>query len=225
MTVDNDRPALEQELEEALEHLTIGSKSYVFKIEPKCRICRDPTFLKMVNDMLANGMTYSFILRTLQPLNDALPEISDRVSLNSIRSHTKNHFNRDSAALKMYREIIETRALEQGVNFVEGAASALTPMAALDIIMNKGLLDIQKRNAEPVSPDTMIRAAKELQAITNSLEDDADAEELRQQFNRLLESVKKNVPEEFWRKIVSDLKGNSVDTENVQDAEVTGEIE
>ena len=225
MTVENDRPALEKEVEEALEHLTIGNKSYVFKLEPQCRVCRDATYLKMVNDMLANGMTYQFIMRTLKPLNEAMDDSSDRVSLNSIRNHARNHFNRDSAALRMYREIIETRALEQGVNFIEGAASALTPMAALDIIMNKGLVDLQRPRSEPISPDTMIRAAKELQAITDRMEDDADAEELRQQFNRLLESVKKNVPEEYWRKIVSDLKGGAVDVENVQEAEVTEEIE
>jgi tRNA(Ile)-lysidine synthase TilS/MesJ len=71
--------------------------------------------------MLANGFSYSYILRAL--------DARHRVTIDSIRNHCVRHFPVQNIARATYRDILERRAKENGVDFVEGVATAITPMA------------------------------------------------------------------------------------------------
>ena len=70
------------------------------------------------------------ILRALQYDNDQL-DTPDRVTIDSIRNHTARHFPVQNVAKATYRAILERRAKENGVDFVKGVATAITPMAFL----------------------------------------------------------------------------------------------
>jgi hypothetical protein len=95
-----------------------------FHLEPRCRICRNDQVRTRVNDLLASGASYAMVVRALG--DDPVGVTSD-----SIRRHAERHFPVQNVARTTYREILEHRAKENSVDFVEGVATAITPMALL----------------------------------------------------------------------------------------------
>ena len=107
-----------------------------FHLEPRCRICRNDQVRTKVNDLLATGTSYAMVLRALADDNAKL-EKGDQVTIDSIRNHTVRHFPVQQVARATYREILERRAKENSVDFIEGVATAITPLAVLETIMMK----------------------------------------------------------------------------------------
>ena len=66
-------------------------------VEPRCRVCRNDEVRQKVNDLLSGGASYAMVLRTLEQDNAKLDE-RDRVTIDSIRHHTKRHFPVQNAA-------------------------------------------------------------------------------------------------------------------------------
>jgi hypothetical protein len=81
--------------------------------------------------MLACGGSYAQIVRALGEDNVHLDK-RDQVTVDSVRTHTTRHFPVQQTAHATYREILERRARENQVDFVEGVAIALTPIAFYD---------------------------------------------------------------------------------------------
>ena len=105
-------------------------------LEPRCRVCRNDEVRQKVNDLLSGGASYAMVLRTLEQDNAKLDE-RDRVTIDSIRHHTKRHFPVQNVARATYRAILERRAKANGVDFVEGVTTALTPIAFFETVMVK----------------------------------------------------------------------------------------
>jgi len=72
--------------------------------EPRCRVCRDETVRRRVNDLLAwrgvptrlgpnptRVVTYADILRTLEPVN-AGRDGQSRITYSCLRVHAKRHY-------------------------------------------------------------------------------------------------------------------------------------
>ncbi|MFZ3344386.1 MAG: hypothetical protein WA248_04490, partial [Mycobacterium sp.] len=119
---------------ETVESIELPAVLHQFPLEPRCRVCRNDQLRKKVNGMLATGVSYAMILRALQKDNDQL-DTPDRVTIDSIRNHTVRHFPVQNVARATYREILERRAQENGVDFVKGVATAITPMAFFETVM------------------------------------------------------------------------------------------
>lgn len=113
--------------------LTSGNN---FHLEPRCRVCRNDRVRREVNDLLATGASYAMIVRTLDGDNATLDKC-DQVTIDSVRNHCARHFPVQNVAKATYREILERRARENQVDFVEGVATAITPMAFLETVMAK----------------------------------------------------------------------------------------
>jgi len=79
---------------------------------------------KKVNDLLATGASYAQIVRALGDDNAHLDK-RDQVTVDSVRTHTTKHFPVQSVAKASYRAILERRAQENRVDFVEGVGTAL----------------------------------------------------------------------------------------------------
>src|SRR6476661_5376800 len=107
-----------------------------FHLEPRCRICRNDQVRTKVNDLLATGASYALVLRAPGDDNAKL-EKGDRVTIDSIRNHAARHFPVQQVARATYRDILERRAKENGVDFIDGVATAITPLAVLETIMMK----------------------------------------------------------------------------------------
>ena len=108
-----------------------------FHREPRCRVCRNDAVREKVNGLLARGASYAQVVRALAADNAELDKC-DRVTVDSIRTHCGRHFPVQSFAKATYREILERRARENQIDFVEGVATALTPMALYETIMVRG---------------------------------------------------------------------------------------
>ena len=105
-----------------------------FHLEPRCRVCRNDLVRKKVNAMLACGGSYAQIVRALGDDNAHLDK-RDQVTVDSVRTHTTKHFPVQNFAGATYREILERRAQENRVDFIEGVGTALTPIAFFETVM------------------------------------------------------------------------------------------
>ncbi len=113
-------------LGETVDSIELPALLHEMRIEPRCRICRNDHLRKKVNGMLATGASYAMILRALQKDNDQLDK-RDWATIDSIRNHTSRHFPVQNVAKAAYREILQRRAKENGIDFFARVATALTP--------------------------------------------------------------------------------------------------
>jgi len=174
-----------------------------FHLEPRCRICRNDDVRTKVNGMLANGLSYAAIVRAVEADNAALAPC-DRVTVDSVRNHTRRHFPVQDAAKATYRQILERRAEQNGIDFVNGVTTALTPMAFFEIVMLKAFESL-------IGPDTAVdvatgmNAAGRLQALLPAMDGQSDLARLRAQVTQIGEAVRDTVPPSMWADIIAKL--------------------
>ena len=128
----------------------------------------------------------------------------DRVTIDSIRNHTVRHFPVQNVAKATYREILERWAKANGVDFVEGVATAITPMAFFETVMVKGyetLVDSGTR----VDVNTGMIAAGRLQSLIDSRDYDRELLVMKVQVAAICDAVKSTVPQEMWGEIIEKL--------------------
>ena len=158
-------------VEESVESTELATRNG-FHLEPRCRVCRNDLVRKKVNAMLACGGSYAQIVRALGEDNAHLDK-RDQVTVDSVRTHTTKHFPVQKTAHATYREILERRARENQVDFVEGVAIALTPMAFYEVAMTKAFRTLVDDGIE-VSVETGLRAAEKLQSVLDGRERGSD---------------------------------------------------
>jgi hypothetical protein len=100
---------------------------------------------------------------------------------------------------------LERRAQENGIDFVMGVATAITPMAFLETVMVRGYETLVDSNTK-VDVHTGIVAASRLQALIGSRDDSIDIAELRVQLGKITEAVRSVVPESMWGQIINKLE-------------------
>jgi hypothetical protein len=192
---------------ESVESMTLVPGSGEFHREPRCRICRNDQVRTSVNDLLATGASYAQIVRALGDDNAALDKC-DRVTIDSIRNHATRHFPVQQVARATYREIVERRAREAEIDFVNGVATALTPVAFYECVMN----DVFRRFVDgdvDVSVDTGLRAAEKLQALIDARAGQAEMAGMRVEMGRVIDVVRTFIPAERWPDVQSALRGET----------------
>lgn len=208
-------------LKKELDSLQKSGEIYQYKREPRCRICRNEEFNSPINKMLANGLTYAEIERVLAPMNRSLPP-RQRVGYEQIRNHASKHFAINNAAQAVYRRNLEKRAEEAGVDFVNGVGTAVTPLALLDVLLQRGYENATDKNSQ-VPLELSVRAAEKLHDISERGQDER-YERLQSQFYSMVQAVRQVVPEEYWEEIVRRTESSSEEKAiEGQSEEVTGE--
>lgn len=167
-----------------------------FHLEPRCRVCRNDELRTRVNEMLATGTSYAMVLRSLAADNDSL-DIRDKVTIDSIRNHCQRHFPVQNVAKAMYRDILERRARENEVDFVDGVSTAITPLAYYEVAMNKAFRTMVDDRTE-VSVETGLRAAEKLQSVLDGRERGTGVLELKVQLAMIGKAVRFVVPQQMW---------------------------
>jgi hypothetical protein len=191
-------------LDAPVESTQLAARINGVHLEPRCRVCRNDLVLKKVNDLLACGSSYAMILRAIGEDNAA------GVTLDSIRNHTERHFDVQNAAKATYREILERRAREAQIDYVNGVAAALTPIALYECVMNEAFRQLVDGGVA-VSIDAGLRAAEKLQALTDARVGEADVVTMRAQMGRVIETVREFVPREQWPVLQARLRGEEVE--------------
>jgi hypothetical protein len=180
-------------------------------LEPRCHVCRNDEVRKQVNDLLASGASYPMILRALG--GDAGDVTSD-----SIRRHAERHFPVQNVAKATYREILERRAQEAQIDFVNGLTTALTPVALYECVMNAAFRRLAAGDLD-VSIETGLRAAEKLQALTDARAGEADMAGVLVKMGRVIETVREFVPPGQWPALQARLRGEDVEQPQAQPVE------
>ena len=175
-----------------------------FHLEPRCRVCRNDLVRKKVNDLLATGASYAMVLRALGEDNAALDK-GDRITIDSVRNHCGRHFPVQNVAKATYRRILERRAQENGVDFVEGVATAITPIAFFETVLVKSYETLVDSDTK-VDVNTGIVAAGRLQSLIDSRDYSRDLLVMKVQLGQICDAVKSTVPQEMWAAIVEKLE-------------------
>ena len=182
------------------ESTELASRINGFHLEPRCRVCRNDQVRRKVNDLLATGASYAMVLRALGEDNAELDE-KDRVTIDSVRNHCGRHFPVQSVAKATYRDILERRAGENRIDFIEGVATALTPIAFFETVMVKSYETLVDSDTK-VDVNTGMVAAGRLQAVIDSRDYSREIAELRFQVGKISEAVRSVVPESMWAQII-----------------------
>ena len=172
-----------------------------FPVEPRCRVCRDNGLRKEVNVMLARGFSYAMIVRAM-----AGDGVGGAVTIDSVRNHATRHFPVQNAAQATYREILERRAAQNKIDFVEGLATAITPIAYLETIMVKAFGTLVDEDTQ-VGIEAGLRAAERLQRIAGDVDPGAEILRMRADVGRIIDAVKATVPQDMWADISQHLEG------------------
>ena len=143
------------------------------------------------------------IVCALEGDNAALDQ-RDRVTIDSVRNHCGRHFPVQNAAKATYSDILERRAEENGIDFVNGVATALTPMAFFETVMVKAFEAIVDPNSK-VDVSAGMAAAGRLQSLLDSRTEQPDWAELRRMVTQIGGAVRTTVPQEISAEIVSKL--------------------
>jgi len=160
-----------------------------------------------VNDLLATGASYAMVLRALGDDNAKL-EKGDRVTIDSIRNHTVRHFPVQQVAGAPYREVLERRAKENSVDFIEGVATAITPLAVLETVMVKGYQTLVDEHTSVSYRDAM-EAALKLNEIARKDEGAHERAQILADMGRIIEVVRTFIPSERWPDVQAALRGES----------------
>jgi hypothetical protein len=130
----------------------------------------------------------------------------DRVTIDSIRNHCVGHFPVQNVARATYREILERRAKENGVDFVAGVATAITPMAFFETVMAKGYETLVDPGTK-VDVNTGMIAAGRLHALIESRASGTSMVDMLVKMDQIINAIKSTVPEEMWGEIVRKIDG------------------
>jgi hypothetical protein len=130
------------------------------------------------------------------------------VTIDSIRNHTVRHFPVQQVARATYREILERRANENGVDFIEGVATAITPLAFLETVMVKGYQSLVDEDNSVSLRDAM-EAALKLNEIARKDEGAMDRARILAGMGRIIEVVRTFIPSERWPDVQAALRGET----------------
>ena len=169
-------------------------------LEPRCHVCRNDEVRQQVNELLSSGASYAMTHR-------ALGDDAGGLTSDSIRRHAERHFPVQNAARATYREILERRAKENSVDFVNGVATAITPMALLETVMVRGYEKLVDPDTE-VDVKTGMLAACRLQEMIDSHTDQHDWAQQLAEVGRIVEVVRTFIPPERWPEVQAALRGD-----------------
>jgi hypothetical protein len=205
---------LAESVGETVESVELAALFSQLPLEPRCRVCRNDTLRAKINGLLAVGTSYAMILRAIEDDNSQLDK-RERVTIDSIRNHTVRHFPVQNVARATYREILERRAKENGVDFVNGVATAITPMAFYETVMVKGYETLIDSDTK-VDVSTGMIAAARLHELTGRDAGQLKMIDLRQRMDRIVVAAREFIPEELHEAFLARVEGRSAPTRTIE---------
>ncbi|WP_071287727.1 hypothetical protein [Mycolicibacterium llatzerense] len=151
---------------------------------------------------MTKGFTYAAIVRAIKDNDPAAG-----ISVKGVERHAARHFAFQNAAGATYRQILERRAAENNIDFVNAVGTAITPIAYLETLYVRAFEHLTSEDAPPVDLKVGLQAAVHLQQILANSSDQLEVAGIMAQLNRLVAVVKSVVPQEFHSAILAALDG------------------
>lgn len=177
----------------------------------QCRVCREPLVMGLVNQMISVGYTLPDIVNALAAHNRKLKsEGKAQVTYNCVRRHRDRHFDIQSPAAAIYRQIQEKRAVEHGQDWESGVGTILNFASYLETVALRGYEHL-------INPDTNVhytegaKAMLTLHELARKDEDAFEVVEMRARMARVIKVVREFVPPEQWPALQASLLGEEVE--------------
>lgn len=190
------QPSVEELLTEEID----GQK-YTYRYVPQCRVCTSPDVLRdLVDALLVAPKTYKETLRLIAPLQQKFgltEQDKTLITYDSVRTHQKNHMPMDKLAI---RELVERKALEKGLDIINGSQNLLDNQMILELVIQKGWDGLVEGS---LAPD--LRGLMDAIKLQRDFEKETDSEvshqEVLAKLNLLIMAVKEVVSPEEMQKI------------------------
>jgi hypothetical protein len=177
----------------------------------RCRICKEPLAIGLVNQMIAVGYTLPDIVSALGAHNLKLVSEGKRpITYDCVRRHRERHFDMQAPAAAIYRKIQEKRAMEHGQDVAEGIGTILNHVSFLETIAVRGYEDL-------VNPETKVsykdgaEASLKLHELARKDEGAYERAEMLARMARVIELVREFVPADQWPALQARLRGEEVE--------------
>jgi hypothetical protein len=102
---------------------------------------------------------------------------------------------------------LKRRVRENQIDFIEGVATALTPLAFLETVMVKSYETLVDSDTK-VDVNTGIIAVGRLKSLIDSRDYSHDLLVMKVQMDQICDAVKSTVPQEMWGEIIEKLDGS-----------------
>ena len=176
-----------------------GKLKLEVKIEPRCRVCQDPSTRILVNNLLARMHSYRDVHQILgTSINPARKKqgrgpITQRI----IKHHAEQHFALDNPSWAIYRSIGLKREMQLGRDYENGIGETVTHLAFLETVM-------QRAHEHLIQPTTVVTvgegmtAAARLAEIERRSTGEMQHAEMMAEVHRIISAVKEVVPPQMW---------------------------
>lgn len=178
--------------------------------QPRCYVCCEVESRDLVNKLIAAGLTNREITEACHSINLRREEKGDErlIDARIVWNHRRNHFNIDDPLAETMVKIMERRAAERGLDYVNGVGHAVTPYAVLESVMVKGY---QKRvadpEAEPPSLGEMMKAATTIHELTSRDASQRQMADLLATMDRIISAAEKFVHPEDREAFIAEVEG------------------
>jgi hypothetical protein len=158
--------AVRQELDTLRAQGQLGDGT---KTEPRCYVCCEVESKKLVNKLLAAGLTNREIAESCEFINSRRRAVGDNrlIDARHVYDHAREHFKIDEPAQAAYRAIVERHAEQANIDHINGIGTAVSPYAVLHTIMVKGFAGVAAEGAS-VSVKDLITAAVKIHEWTSA---------------------------------------------------------
>lgn len=176
----------------------------------RCRICKDPVIMSLINKMIARGFSYPDILDTLGAHNRYLVrEGKPKITKACLYNHRTKHFDVQSPAGAVLRKIQEESAIKYGQDWDEGFGTILNAYSYYQTMMVKGY-EAMISPSYVVDPLEGAKAATKIYDMQRADAGEYDRARMLADVGRIVEAARTLLPEEQWPAFQALLRGERI---------------
>lgn len=200
---------LDAAVSEQLQRLRSEGRLQV-QVNRRCRICRDDDVRKLINTLHGYALTTRSIMDIVESsgLNNGRSK-KDLITYDVVWRHTKKHFDLDTPAREIYREILARRAAEDGKDIDTAVGSAVNALSFLETMMVRGYQDLTDEGTRVPYSDG-VKAAVKLHELTRADAGVQEIAEVMRKMNFVISAVMNAVPEQYHSNILDAIEGREV---------------
>lgn len=197
--------AVQREIEELRHSGELGDGT---KTEPRCYVCCEAESKKLVNKLLAAGLTNREIAESCEFINKRRQAVGDDrlIDARGVWYHNREHFKLDDPVRAVYRSITERHAEQANIDHINGIGTGVSPYAVLHVAMVKGFADIAAGNT-PVSVRDTMAAATKLHEFTTADAGQKKVADMMNMMDRIITAAQYFVPQDKYEDFLTMVEG------------------
>jgi hypothetical protein len=182
------------------------------RTEPRCHVCCELESRDLVNKLIAAGLTNREIAESCESINFRRHEAGDErtIGARNVWWHRRTHFNIQKPAEAAARAILERRANDANIDYINGIGHAITPYAVIETLMVLGYRALTGENADAPSYKEMMDAAVRLHEFTNADSSQRKMADMYKRMDLIIDTMNRVVPPQYHEAILASLAGREI---------------